>query len=666
MSSKTFAVLTLAIIGTLCEASADGKPRMTTGGEDGMSLAFHAIKGDVFFKTQPPKYVSGGQEMKPTGSVEIAELVAEGLNAEAYVTSVSQLADLGLAVTADLAASKARLESAVANESAVRISLNEAIKSMIEENTQAIHDLRDEVNENSTTFAKEVSDRIDTATSAIGEAKAELLKKDEELQQTVNDEIKNKLEPLIEDTEELVVQLNKTNDRIAYLKQVIDLNSKKEIVMAGHAYQKVNAKENKEQWYFARNWAVIDSTQRVWKVEKAGKYLLSCTLQTIHKGSGSGFSAIRIRGVARSNRMMSEYSSLMAVEIHNAATFHWVVTATKATTFVLEGFRNCGDNKCGLNKDNDGFEEFIATYVDTSVANSAISSTISTQRMYGNYGQGLYYGQSTWRWDFPRKGRYILLATLRTYQDGRTNNQYNGYFKTVPYMCSPGCTLDAKDYRMVTEYQGKRPQPFRVTNHVSTLSWMKDITSAGTYARLLFYATGYQIGLQSDSNGYLEFINIQVPEDKSGNNVVAQDGARQFSTNKFTNINGFSWDLPEAGTYDLFASLRTYVTSTGAARVKLGIEDGSGPGKLEIDDANNEKYGKSVRMLVSWNKKAWSLINQGVGMQWRVKVTGKVRVTLMGKASSNGLGLQNDGNGYNNLMWWNAEYAKPGLLKLPQ
>ena len=55
--------------------------------------------------------------MKPTGSVEIAELVAEGLNAEAYVTSVSQLADLGLAVTADLAASKARLESAVANVS---------------------------------------------------------------------------------------------------------------------------------------------------------------------------------------------------------------------------------------------------------------------------------------------------------------------------------------------------------------------------------------------------------------------------------------------------------------------------------------------------------------------------------------------------------------------
>lgn len=127
-------------------------------------------------------------------------------------------------------------------------------------------------------------------------------------------------------------------------------------------------------------------------------------------------------------------------------------------------------------------------------------------------------------------------------------------------------------------------------------------------------------------------------------------GVKVFGDGTWATLDAYRWDLPRAGTYTLIQTLRTYATSAGWGKVKLGLDAvyTDHNTKMLIDDVGDIKFGASQRMMVHWDTKKWNLLNHAATFYWQVEVTGPARVVLQGmkKKGSGQIGVQNDGNGF--------------------
>lgn len=227
----------------------------------------------------------------------------------------------------------------------------------------------------------------------------------------------------------------------------------------------------------------------------------------------------------------------------------------------------------------------------------------------------------------------------------------------------------SRSERMVTEVQGTRGYAF--TNHVASGVYLYDNKHAGSYSYTQYYATAGGIGWQSDSNGHNHFIAVKVDSgsvgEKAQNPESGDTGRKDYRVGSYAKVNGYHWDLPGAGTYILFCTLRSYHGSPGKALVKLDVNTAENNAKLLAPDKGGVKYGSTVRMQEYWLRKPFSFTNHIMTWSWQVTVTGKMQVGLYGKADRSEIGVQNDSNGWSSCIWWKPPTmeTEPTLL-LPQ
>ena len=148
---------------------------------------------------------------------------------------------------------------------------------------------------------------------------------------------------------------------------------------------------------------------------------------------------------------------------------------------------------------------------------------------------------------------------------------------------------------------------------------------------------------------------------------MGNTGRKDYSTSNYAYIKGYKWSLPSAGTYVLFCTLRTYHASNGQAKVKLDVLNHFGSSKLEgVPDKESIKYGSSIRMQEVWKDKSFGYTNHIQSWTWQVTVTGKMDIGLYGTATASRIGVQNDGNGWSNQIWWRVPQSQEGpFMKLP-
>ena len=187
-------------------------------------------------------------------------------------------------------------------------------------------------------------------------------------------------------------------------------------------------------------------------------------------------------------------------------------------------------------------------------------------------------------------------------------------------------------------------------------------------------ATSNNIGIEANGDGLHAMHAIKLVDGRWGMKSQAgglkQGGQLRIFASQWAKLDGYYWDLPRAGKYTLISTVRTYATSAGWGKIKLGVDRVFSPAsegsKLLVDDIGDDVHGSSVRITSWYEKKIFSLMNQAARFSWEVEVTGPIRVILHGMKSGDGLGIgiQNDGNGFASTIWYqNEEAVMPSLKK---
>lgn len=114
-----------------------------------------------------------------------------------------------------------------------------------------------------------------------------------------------------------------------------------------------------------------------------------------------------------------------------------------------------------------------------------------------------------------------------------------------------------------------------------------------------------------------------------------------FNTSTFTNVNTtyYKWDLPAAGNYLLFMTVRA----------RLWGSNGFGKIRLYNNTAGAVITNSDVMLIESGNNA--NLLNMCCSNIWPFTATGATTIYLQGYATAGSIGIQSDGNGYNNFTW---------------
>jgi len=118
-------------------------------------------------------------------------------------------------------------------------------------------------------------------------------------------------------------------------------------------------------------------------------------------------------------------------------------------------------------------------------------------------------------------------------------------------------------------------------------------------------------------------------------------GNVDFNTSVFTNVNTtyYKWDLPAAGNYLLFMTVR--------ARL-WGV---AGFGKVRLyNNTAGAAISNSDMMLIESASGTLNLNMMCTG-HWPFTATGATTIYLQGNATAANIGIQSDVNGYNNCTW---------------
>jgi len=408
---------------------------------------------------------------------------------------------------------------------------------------------------------------------------------------------------------------------------------------------------------------------RGWSLPEAGTYWVTFTMRTFHKDNQGGFTKVKLydvnkqRAFDETTTMISEYGGASYwKETQKSASGFYKVRVDQKTELNLIAWHNCdGSNtRCGWVNDNNGFEEFVFVKIQEPDHIQYKVNTAGAMIQYGGW-RNYNSGQNNWR--LPRKGQYLLFYTLRTYQ------RNTGYGKMRLYNNRVGAI--SKSERMVTEFSGSTR--FSFTNHLASGVHLFDNKYAGSNMWTQYYATNHGIGWQSDSNGHSHFVAVEIGKGKCGvknqNNGEGNAGRKNYPVGKYGHMKGYDWELPEAGTYILFATVRNYHGGRGKANVMLNVVTAAKGAVLKSADHGGIKYGSTIRMQEFWDRPAFSFTNHMSTWTWQVEVTGKMTIGLHGKAETNNIGLQNDGNGWSNTIWWQPPSTKVGIeasLRLPK
>jgi len=118
-------------------------------------------------------------------------------------------------------------------------------------------------------------------------------------------------------------------------------------------------------------------------------------------------------------------------------------------------------------------------------------------------------------------------------------------------------------------------------------------------------------------------------------------GNVDFNTSTFANVNTtyYKWELPAAGTYVLFMTVR--------ARV-WGV-NGFGRVRLYNNTAGAAISNTDTMLLESSNNT--NLLNVCCSAIWSFTASGATTIFLQGNATTGSCGIQSDSNGYNNFTW---------------
>ena len=381
----------------------------------------------------------------------------------------------------------------------------------------------------------------------------------------------------------------------------------------------------------------------------------------------SGFTKVRLfdntnkKVFAETTTMISEYRSASRFqETQKQAGGFYQVAVNGKIDLTLIAWHNCNGNnqKCGWINDMDGMEEFIYVKIDQP---DQISYRYSTGGARISRGGWWNWNWNENKWKLPTKGKYLLFYTCRTYQGSggfgkmRLNHNRQG--------------AQHRSERMITEIQGSRGYSF--TNHVASGVYLFDNQYDNSVMYTQYYATNSGIGWQSDSNGHNHFVAVKVEDGSVGEKQQSPEGGdtgrKNYRVGAFAKLTGYHWDLPGAGTYILYCTLRTYHGNYGKAVVKLDVNSASGDAKLLAPDKDGSKYGSTVRMQEYWKAKPFSFTNHIATWSWRVTVTGRMQIGLYGKSDRGSIGLQNDGNGWSSCIWWKPPSSETGpTLVLPE
>ena len=114
-----------------------------------------------------------------------------------------------------------------------------------------------------------------------------------------------------------------------------------------------------------------------------------------------------------------------------------------------------------------------------------------------------------------------------------------------------------------------------------------------------------------------------------------------FNTSAFTTVNStyYKWDLPAAGNYLIFMTVRARLWGvTGFGKVRL----------YNATTATAVLY--SDTMLIE-SQTATNYLNMMCTGHWPFTATGATTIYLQGNATAANIGIQSDVNGYNNCTW---------------
>jgi hypothetical protein len=114
-----------------------------------------------------------------------------------------------------------------------------------------------------------------------------------------------------------------------------------------------------------------------------------------------------------------------------------------------------------------------------------------------------------------------------------------------------------------------------------------------------------------------------------------------FNTSVFTNVNTtyYKWDLPAAGNYLLFMTVRARLWGvTGFGKVRL------------YNNTAGAAISNSDMMLIESNNSSLQL-NMMCSAHWPYTATVPTTLYLQGNATAANIGIQSDANGYNNCTW---------------
>ena len=250
------------------------------------------------------------------------------------------------------------------------------------------------------------------------------------------------------------------------------------------------------------------NVKRELKIPSAGTYNIHYTFGTINMGNGNGFAKVRFgyylksnpkawKGCPSSERMVTEFRSAQDFgKVSMNAHISAICDIPGEATLGLQGWTNCGTERCGIWNSANGFEELTAHQI------SKVDTTRRPVRAGANTnvgGGGWKEMGPAWRWYPQDKGRYLVTLDARTYQAN------SGFLKCQLRL--NGKVIDSSE-RMVTEYQGL---PFQFANHNAGFAWIVDQpTHRAATIQLWVLATGTNIGLQTDSNGWNQMDLIKV------------------------------------------------------------------------------------------------------------------------------------------------------------
>jgi hypothetical protein len=307
----------------------------------------------------------------------------------------------------------------------------------------------------------------------------------------------------------------------------------------------------------------------------------------------------------------------------------------------VQGWTNCGNNRCGITNNDNGYEELgwalvdkintnPFTYMEGAITDTGIFKKSSDPHQLAKL--------LRWNTDSDAAGRWVTMLTARSYISAGANGLVMLFPRPSSYR--------PPDYpkRVMAMWQGYTGGGFM--NHHVPMTWMVDmIQTRRGFVTLWGGNSNGGMGLQNDGNGWTGMDMLKVDPAHSyvriGIGNINNGGLEHPFENEFTDLLGYYWDLPSAGTYTLTATVRAYTTAAGWAKVKLSVADlySDATSELLVNDVDDVKYGESTRLLISWDQKKFERMEHAVSFTWSgIKVTGGMRVIMQGMRSDGGSG----------------------------